>query len=91
VSRLHYAMPSLGARFVWHTMWRKARRGDPLAACTDLGAFALLCLQERARGDEEAERLEGQPGLASPVGKRPVRCYVCRRALTSAELEDLTP
>jgi hypothetical protein len=27
----------------------------------------------------------------TPVGKRPVRCYVCRRALSRSELEDLTP
>lgn len=79
MSRLHHAMPDLGARFVWHTMWRKARRGDPLAACSDLGVSALVCLQERDRAEEEAGRLEAQPGLVGHAFRH--RTGIASRAL----------
>jgi hypothetical protein len=56
VSRLHHAMPSLGARFVWHTFWRKAREAR-LAASARPGVRIGMALELRA--------LRAQGGVAS--------------------------
>lgn len=56
MSRLRSHQPDVGARFVWRTCWRNARRGDPVR--TGLGDAAAACLAARARAAEEAERLE---------------------------------